>query len=135
MLSANSPQSENVGGLMSELLARVVSDVGVDRDIAEKAVGIILAFMSSEGPADRVVSLLARLPDHQALTSAVAREGSMLGSMGGIMGVGAKLMGIGLGMSQIQSVVRTMASYCNEKGGGDDLKAIAAAIPGLSQFM
>jgi hypothetical protein len=120
---------------MSELLDRVVSDVGVDRDIAEKAVGIILAFMSSEGPADRVASLLDRLPDHQVLMSAVAREGSMPGGMGGIMGVGAKLMGIGLGMSQIQGVVGTLASYCNDNGGGDDLKAIAAGIPGLGQFM
>ena len=135
MLLTNSPQSEMVGGLMSELVDRVVSDVGVDRSVAEKAIGIILDFMSREGPTDRVESLLARLPDHQMLTSAAASEGGMLGGMGGIMGVGAKLMSIGLGMSQIQSVVRTLASYCNEKGGGDDLKAIAAGIPGLSQFM
>jgi hypothetical protein len=120
---------------MSELIDRVVSDVGIDRGIAEKAIGIILDFLSREGPADRVQSLLARLPDHQALMSAAASEGGMLGSMGGIMGVGAKLMGNGLDMNQIQGVVRALASYCTEKGGGDDLKVVAASIPGLSQFM
>ena len=124
-----------VGGLMSELIDRVVSDVGIDRNVAEKAIGIILDFLSKEGPADRVQSLLARLPDHQALIAAAGNEGGMLGGMGGIMGVGAKLMGSGLDMSQIQSVIRSLASYSGEKGGGDDLKAIAAAIPGLSQFM
>jgi hypothetical protein len=120
---------------MSELIDRVVADVGVDQSVAEKAIGIILDFLSKEGPADQVRSLLARLPDHQSLIAAAGNEGGMLGGMGGIMGVGAKLMGIGLSMSQIQSTVRTLASFCDEKGGGDDLKAIAAAIPGLSQFM
>ena len=120
---------------MSELIDRVVSEVGVDRSVAEKAIGIILDFLSKEGPADRVQSLLARLPDHQALIAAARNEGGMLGGMGGIMGVRAKLMGSGLDMSQIQSVIRSLASYSGEKGGSDDLKAIAAAIPGLSQFM
>jgi hypothetical protein len=120
---------------MSELIDRVVVGVGVDRGVAEKAIGIILDFLSKDGPTDKVQSLLARLPDHQALIAAAGNEGGMLGGMGGIMGVGARLMGSGLDMSQIQNVVRTLASYSNEKGGGDDLKAIAAAIPGLSQFM
>jgi hypothetical protein len=120
---------------MSDLIDRVVADVGIDRGVAEKAVGTILDFLSKEGPADRVQSLLARLPDHQALMAAARNGGDMLGGMGGIMGVGAKLMGSGLDMSQIQSVVRTLATYSSEKGGSDDLKAIAAAIPGLSQFM
>jgi hypothetical protein len=120
---------------MSELIDRVVADVGLDRGIAEKAVGIILDFLSKEGPAERVRALLARLPDHQALIAAAGNDGGILGGMGGIMGVGARLMGCGLDMSQIQNVVRALAVYCGEKGGGDDLKAIAAAIPGLSQFM
>ncbi len=57
-LFTNSPESESVGGLMSELIDRVVSDVGIDRGVAEKAIGIILDFLSKEGPADRVQSLL-----------------------------------------------------------------------------
>jgi hypothetical protein len=121
---------------MSELINRVASEVGIAPAVATKAVGIILDFLSKEGPPDRVRALLARLPEHQALIAAGAGEGGMLGSMmGGVMGVGTRLMGIGLGMGQIQSVIGTLTAYCNEKGAGDDLKAVASAIPGLSQFI
>ncbi len=78
---------------MSELIDRVVSEVGIDRSVAEKAIGIILDFLSKEGPADRVQSLLARLPDHQALIAAAGNDGGMLGGMGASWGVGARLMG------------------------------------------
>jgi len=37
---------------MDELLDRLVANVGVDRAVAEKAVGIILAFLLKEGPPD-----------------------------------------------------------------------------------
>ena len=108
--------------------------VGLDRAVAEKSVGIILDFLSKEGPADKVQSLLSRLPEHAALIAA-AGDGGMLGGMGGIMGVGARLMGSGVDMNQIQSIIRVLMTYCNEKGAGGDLKDIAAAIPGLSQFI
>jgi hypothetical protein len=55
--------------------------------------------------------------------------------MGGIMGLGAKLMGAGLDMSQIQSVVRELAAYCQDKGAAQELSEVAASIPGLSQFI
>ena len=48
---------------MSELVDRVVSNVGLDRPTAEKAVGIILDFLSTEGPADKVRDLF----DHRHL--------------------------------------------------------------------
>ncbi|MGZ5811277.1 MAG: DUF2267 domain-containing protein [Xanthobacteraceae bacterium] len=119
---------------MSELIDRVVTQVGLDRAVAEKSVGIILDFLSKEGPADKVQSLLSRLPEHATLIAG-AGDGGMLGGMGGIMGVGARLMGSGVDMNQIQSIIRVLMAYCNEKGAGGDLKEIAAAIPGLSQFI
>jgi len=119
---------------MSELIDRVATQVGLDRAVAEKSVGIILDFLAREGPADKVQALLARLPEHQALIDAAGSSG-MLGGMGGIMGVGARLMGTGLNMNQIQTAVRTLMSYCEEKGAGGDLKDIATTIPGLSQFI
>ena len=39
---------------MEELIARLVANVGVDRTAAEKSVGIILDFLSKEGPPERV---------------------------------------------------------------------------------
>ena len=39
---------------MDELTERLVAKVGVERNVAEKAVGIILDFLVKEGPADKV---------------------------------------------------------------------------------
>ena len=50
------------GGVMEELVARLVAEVGIDRVAAEKAVGIIFDFLAKEGPADKVQPLLAQLP-------------------------------------------------------------------------
>jgi hypothetical protein len=51
------------------------------------------------------------------------------------MGVGSRLMGLGLGMGEIQNVIRELMDYCRERGAADALGAIAASIPGLSQYI
>lgn len=117
---------------MTELIDRIISRVGIDRPVAEKAVGTILNFLSKEGPPDKVQTLLAQLPGHEEMIAAAAGES---GGMGGIMGVGAKLMGLGLGMTEIQNVIRELMAYCREHGAGDALGDIAATIPGLSQYI
>jgi hypothetical protein len=79
---------------MDELVDRIVAKVGVDRSVAEKSVGIIFDFLSKEGPADKVHALLDQLPGaNEAIAQARAADGGgMFGSMGGIMGVGSRLM-------------------------------------------
>ena len=74
---------------MDELLDRLVAKVGVDRGVAEKAVGIILAFLLKEGPSDKVQALINQMPGAEAVMQAAATDGGM--GMGGIMGVGTKL--------------------------------------------
>ena len=59
----------------------------------------------------------------------------MFGGMGGIMGVGSRLMGAGLGMPEIQGVTRELIAYAREKAGDEALNGIVDAIPGLSQFI
>jgi hypothetical protein len=120
---------------MTELIDRIVSRVGIDRPVAEKAVGIILDFLSKEGPHDKVQALLARLQGHEALIAAAGGNGGMFGSMGGIMGVGSRLMGLGLGLTEIQRVIQELMGYCRERGAADALGEIAASIPGLSQYI
>src|ERR1700730_10428349 len=122
---------------MSELVDRIAANVGLDRAVAEKAIGIILDFLSKEGPADKVSVLIARLPGSEALLAA-AREGDnsgLVGSMGCIMGVGTRVMGAGLGMGQIQAVTRELRPSSLEPYPGDVLGEIAEAIPGLGQLI
>lgn len=119
---------------MDELLDRLVANVGVDRGVAEKAVGIILAFLLKEGRSDKVQALINQMPGAEAATQAAASEGGGLG-MGGIMGVGTKLMAAGLGMDQMQAVTREIIAYSCEKAGEDTVGEIVGSIPGLGQFV
>src|SRR5262245_30340402 len=118
-------------GAMDELVGRLVANVGVDLAVAEKAVGIILAILLKEGPTDKVQALIDKMPG--AETAVQAESGGA--GMGGIMGVGTKLMAAGLGMGQMQAVTREIIAYSREKAGEDAVGEIVGSIPGLGQFI
>jgi|SRR5262249_26931118 len=121
---------------MDELVDRIVAKVGVDRAVAEKSVGIIFDFLAKEGPTDKVMALLDQLPGATAaMTAARGDDAGMFGSMGGIMGVGSRLMSAGLGMGEIQGVTRELMAYAREKAGDQAVGEIVDAVPGLSQFI
>jgi hypothetical protein len=123
---------------MEELIDRLVANVGVDRAAAEKSLGIILEFLAKEGPADKVQTLIERMPGADGVIAA-AREseggGGFFGGMGGVMGVGSRMMAVGLGMGQIQGVTRETIAYARAQAGEDVVGEIVGAIPGLSQFV
>ena len=112
---------------MNELLDRLVANVGVDRAVAEKAVGIILAFLLKEGPSDKVQALIDQMPGAEAARQAASGAGGF--GMGGIMGVGTKLMAAGLGMDQMQAVTREIIAYAREKVGEDAVGEIVGRSP------
>ncbi len=118
---------------MDELVGRLVANVGIDRTVAEKSVGIILAFLLKEGPSDKVQALIDQMPGADAAVQAAASEGGF--GMGGVMGVGTKLMAAGLSMSQMQGVTREIIGYAREKAGEDTIGEIVGSIPGLGQFI
>ena len=117
---------------MDELVARLVANVGVDQTVAEKAVGIILAFLLQAGPPDKVQALIDQMPGAEVAVQAAAGEGA---DMGGIMGVGTKLMAAGLSMSEMQQVTAEIIAYSREKAGEDTVGEIVGSIPGLAQFI
>src|SRR5215470_3776117 len=105
---------------MDELVDQVVGNVGIDRTVAERAVGIILDFLATEGPAEPVEALVGRLPGAaEAIASARAEGGGLSASAGGIMGVGSRLMSAGLDMGEIQGVARELIAYARDKAGDD----------------
>lgn len=116
---------------MDELVGRLVAELGIDRPVAEQAVGIVLAFLIKEAPADKVKPLLDAMPGAEAAAAAAPSGGF---GMGGIMGVGTQLMGLGLGMGEVQGVGRTLFAFAREKVGEDAVGELVGAIPGLSQF-
>src|SRR4029078_2459669 len=104
---------------MDELLDRLVGKVGVDRDVAEKAVGIILAFLLSEGPSDKVQALIDQMPGADTVVHAASGAGGF--GMGGVMGVGSKLMAAGLGMDQLQGVTQEIITYAGTQLGKESV--------------
>jgi hypothetical protein len=120
---------------MDELVGRLVSNVGVAREAAEKSVGIILDFLVKEGPPEKVQALMDKLPGAQALQQAASQDGGGGMFMSGIMGAGTRMMGVGLSMGQVQGVTRETIAFAREKAGEDTVGEIVGSIPGLGQFI
>ncbi len=128
---------------MEELINRLVASVGIDADLARKAVGIILGFLQKEGPPAEVAEMLDAMPGARELIAEYAGAGSggvlggLMGMMGGggVMGLGQQLMSAGLSMGQLSEVGKETFAFGREKAGEDAMGAIVGAIPGLSQFV
>ncbi len=125
---------------MEELIQRITANVGIDPALAEKAVGMILAFLQKEGPQAEVSQLIAALPGADAAIAAGSGGGGLMGMMGGMMGggvmaLGTQLMGAGVPMDQMSGLGRELFAFGREKAGEDTMGTIIGAIPGLSQFV
>jgi hypothetical protein len=130
---------------MEELVARVIQATGLSPDVAQKALGIILAFLQKEGPQAEVQQLIAAIPGAQALVEAPAAGGGgggllggmmgMMGGGGGVMALGSQLMGAGVSMGQMQPLGKALFAYGREHAGEDVIGPIVGAVPGLSQFV
>jgi hypothetical protein len=121
---------------MDELIARISANVGTDPATATKAVGLILAFLQKEAPADKVDQLIAAFPGADAAIAEAKGSGGLLsGLMPGVMGLGSKLMGIGLGMGEITGISKETIAFAREKAGAGPVDEVVNSIPGLSQFV
>ena len=63
--------------------------------------------------------------------------GGLLGALGGggLMGLAGKLMGLGLGMGEIQSVGRELFNYAREQAGDEAVRKVTDSVPGLSTLI
>jgi hypothetical protein len=127
---------------MEDLIARIAAAAGVEPEIAKKSVETIFAFLRKEGPQAEVDSLFAAVPGAAEAANAAARESSegapdgLIGAMdGGLMGLVGRLSGLGLGMGEMQTIGRQVFAYVREKAGDELVGQVAAAIPGLAQFL
>jgi hypothetical protein len=120
---------------MDELIERLAVKAGIDSGVAERTVGIILGFLRKEGPSDKVQALIDQIPGAEAAIAASADNGGLSRLMGGgLMALGTKLMGLGLGMSDIQNIARELFRFGRDKIGTDQMGEIIAGTPGLRQF-
>jgi hypothetical protein len=122
-------------GKMDELVGQLAAKAGIDIVVATKTVGIILGFLRNEGPADKVQALIDKIPGAEAAIAASSNGGGLGRLMGGgLMALGTKLMGLGLGISEIQNIARELFRFGRDKIGADQMGEIISGTPGLSQF-
>lgn len=120
---------------MDELIGRLATTAGINEAVAEKTVGIILNFLRNEGPSDKVQMFIDMIPGAEAAIAASNNSSGLASLMGGgLMAVGTRLMGLGLGMGEIQSIARELLRFGRDKIGADQMGEIIAWTPGLSQF-
>jgi hypothetical protein len=120
---------------MDELIGRLAVKAGIDDVVAEKTIGIILGFLRNEGPSDEVQALIDNISGAEAAIAASNNGGGFTQLMGGgLMAVGSRLMGLGLGMGEIQNIARELFRFGRDTIGADQMGEIIAGTPGLSQF-
>ncbi len=120
---------------MDELVGRLAAKAGIDDAVAEKTAGIILGFLRTDGPSDKVQALINKIPGAEPAIAAANTNGGFGKLMGGgLMALGTRLMGLGLGISEIQNIARELFRFGRDKIGADLMGEIIAGTPGLSQF-
>ena len=125
---------------MDQLIASIAEKVGIDAELAKKAVSIILSFLNKDGPQDLVQQVMQAMPGASDLIEAddSGGGGGLLGGLVGSMGaMGAlnQLTSAGLDMGQVTGVTREVISYAKEHAGEDVVDEIVGSIPGLSQVL
>lgn len=135
---------------MEELIQRIVSNVGIDSELAKTAIGMIFNMFQKNGDAGAVASLMNALPGAGDLASAAAGAtsggggglGGMLGAAAGMLGGGSpamelvgQLTGAGLSIDQAKGVGSELMNFATEKAGGDVVAQVASSIPGLDQLL
>jgi hypothetical protein len=120
---------------MDELIGQLAAKAGISTAVAEKTIGIILDFLRNEGPSDKVQALIDNIPGAADAIAASASSGGLGKLMGGgLMALGTKLMGLGLGMNDIQNVARELFRFGRSKIGADRMGEIIRETPGLRHF-
>jgi hypothetical protein len=120
---------------MNELVEQLAAKAGIDKAVAEKTIGIILGFLRKEGPSGKVQALIDKIPGAESAIEASNTSSGLSGLMGGgLMALGSRLMGLSLGIGEIQNVARELFRFGRDRIGADQMGEIISGTPGLSQF-
>ncbi len=131
---------------MEELVARVASAANIAPEQAQRAIGLVFAFLKKEGPPAEVATMLDAVPGASEAAAAGAANRptagglmggmmSMMGGGGGLMELAGQLKAIGLGTGEMATVGKELFAYAKEKAGEERVAQVANAIPGLSSFI
>jgi len=130
---------------MEELIQRIATEVGIDPELARKAVEIIINFLHRDGPQPLVGELIGKFPGAEALLrdhGEGGAKGFLAGKLAGLFGGGMgamaalnELTDAGLELDQVQQVTRLVVDFAKEHAGEETVDQVVSQIPGLSQFV
>lgn len=125
---------------MSDIVDQIAAATGLERDVAAKAIGMMLAFLEEEADDVAVAKMMAAVPGAAQLVSEHGGKGSggFLANLvmgGGLMGLGQQLMGLGMGMGEITALAKQTIAYARKQAGDEVVDKVVASVPGLGQFV
>ena len=126
---------------MDDVIATIAETVGIEPGTAEKAVGIMLALVRSDGDPSAVPKLMDALSGAEALADAHSGGGGgglqgALSALGGnAMAAFGKLTQTGLTTEQIKAIAELLFEYARERAGEPLVKRVVASIPGLAPYV
>ena len=129
---------------MEQLIARVATAADISAEQAERAICLVFAFLRREAP-EEVDDMLREVPGApEAAARGESDKAEPTGMMGGLMsklggnglmGLASQLTGLGLGPGEMTTVGREIFGFAREQAGDERVGKVAAAVPGLSQFV
>ena len=114
---------------MDDMIARVSEASGVAPEVTQRAVGEIFAFLQREASPEAMAELMEKLPGAAELTASM---GGAAPPIGGIVGLAGNLMGLGLGMAEMQAIGREVLAYARVAAGEETLNKVASSVPALA---
>jgi hypothetical protein len=129
---------------MQDLIARIAAAADLDTGKAERALGIMLSLVRTQGNQAKVAELFAKLPGAEELAAKHGGDGAGKGGLLGILGGGlmggplaavSKLQAAGLDMEQIKTLGGVTLAYAKEKAGADLVRQAVGSIPGLGGYV
>jgi hypothetical protein len=132
------------GLFMQDLIDTIVANTGLERPKAERAVGILLNLVATQGDKVKVDLLFEKMPGARELVMTHGGDGAGGGGLMGILAGGmmggplamiTKLQATGLSVDQIKQVGTLTLDHAKKVAGADALRAAAGNIPGLSSYI
>ncbi|WP_137389963.1 DUF2267 domain-containing protein [Rhodoligotrophos defluvii] len=124
---------------MDELIDAVSMRLGIDRAVAERAIGVVLGLVKQHGDADKVQQMFDQLPGADAMAAQYGeRSGGLFGAFSSVAGpvvALSKLKAAGLSAEQSKELGRQVLAHAKAKCGEPLVKDVARSIPGMSAFV
>jgi len=136
--------------MIQQLIDQLVGQLGLDKGVAEKALGALFGLLQKEGDAGAVSALFDAVPGAADLAKSVGGEaggggllGGVAGALGGMLGgkAGSTLSAVtamqnsGLDMDQAKSMLPVVAGFLKENAGEETLMKALESVPALSGLL